>query len=448
MSSDLPRVELTLNTAPNIVPTSSKQNINTNSGTFQTSVNIIVTKNDKVHLPPLQEQKNKCPNFFDATPPPFDQNNLSLTVPVDLVKIKKNAINSLAKPKFAHLLQNTQLNELVDALISDSFWFIICFFQRNNKPKGDNDDVLPRYPKTTTNKATSMRNQSKGMKTSKEVNQNQIKDKDDGKIVIILQTLKRMSCNYFKFFIRVCDMGPSRKNDPVLSVVRDFMAQCVYYSIYLAFPKSRYLFGEEFRNRIVVLFAYLYNGLVSENNFVSLHWELDLGKGNIIENWAKYKDEAQLKLPEIADLQKLLEMSYKRKTFCDAFTRKRKLKNKKEEINSDLLNTPLYRLYAETNKFETLNLLKPIKLSNRKIIDINQVSKQHASYVKFARDTLKKVQERKEMYDRVIAEKEAEFQNQIAEVKQNNLRTKKEFSDIKIQRGQEYANYCIFISSK
>ena len=99
-----------------------------------------------------------------------------------------------------------------------------------------------------------------------------------------------MSCNYFKFIIRVCDMGPSRKNDPVLNVFRDFMSQCVFYSIYLGFPKSRYLFNEEFRNRIVVLFAYLYNGLVSENNFASLHWELDLGKGNIIEPCVKYKD--------------------------------------------------------------------------------------------------------------------------------------------------------------
>ena len=62
-------------------------------------------------------------------------------------------------------------------------------------------------------------------------------------------------------------MGPTRKIDPVLSVVRDFIAQCVYYSIYLAFPKSRYLFEVEFRNRVVVLFGYLYNGLISEKKF-------------------------------------------------------------------------------------------------------------------------------------------------------------------------------------
>ena len=395
------------------------------STTFQTGVNIVVNKS-KVTLPPLPSAHQKCPSFFDAVPPIYNPNSLSLPIPVDLFKIKKNATNSLTKVKFSHLLQNPQLNELVDALISDSFWFIVCFFKMNNSPRRV----------STTNLIDSPTQNNSGNFHSKAEQLNEISS-----------ILKRMSCNYFKFFIRVCDMGPSRKNDPVLNVFRDFMSQCVFYSIYLGFPKSRYLFNEEFRNRIVVLFAYLYNGLVSENNFASLHWELDLGKGNIIEPCVKYKDEPQLKLPDIAELQLLLEKNYKKKNY-DKNSRKKKYKNKKEEINSDILNTPLYRLYAETNKFETLNLVKPIKISNRRIIDIYQISKQHALYVKYAKDTLKNVAERKAQYEKEIAEKDAEFQNQIAEVKQNENRIKRELADIKIQRVQEYANYCIFISSK
>ncbi len=38
-------------------------------------------------------------------------------------------------------------------------------------------------------------------------------------------------------------------------------------------------------------FGYLYNGLTSEYSFVQFHWELGLGKDNIIENFVKYKDE-------------------------------------------------------------------------------------------------------------------------------------------------------------
>ena len=411
---------------------------------FTTGVNIIVTKKEKekekdiilppiTKPPPLQKEEKKeeeekieeipiikSPTFFDITPPKYIQGELSLSIPVDLIKIKKNAVNSISKVKFSHFLQNPALNELIDALISDSFWFIVCFFQSKNNNEIKPDDDL----------------QTKRIKIN---NRNE-------NFQIISQILKRMSCNYFKFFIRVCDMGPSRKNDPALNVFRDFMSQSVYYSIYLAFPKSRYLFGEDFRNRIVSYFAYLYNGLTSEHSFVQLHWELDLGKGNIIENFVKYKDEHPMILPDLYELQVVLEKNYRRKKFYGS-VRKNK-GNKKGEINSDILNTPLYRLYAETNTFETLNLVKPIKMPTRKIIDIYQISKQHANYVKFAKDTLKNVAERKAQYKKEIAEKDAEFQNQINEVKANENRIKKELADIKVQNVQEYANYCIFISSK
>ena len=78
------------------------------------------------------------------------------------------------------------------------------------------------------------------------------------------------------------------------------MSHSVYYSIYLAFPKSRHLFNEKFRNRIVYFFTYLFNWLVSENNFVELQWGLDLGKGNIIKINTKSKDVIPMKLLNIS----------------------------------------------------------------------------------------------------------------------------------------------------
>ena len=71
-------------------------------------------------------------------------------------------------------------------------------------------------------------------------------------------------------------MGTSRIKVPTLYVFRDFMSESVYYSNYLAFSKSRYLFGEDLGNRIVSYFAYLYNGLTNEHSFVQLYWELYL----------------------------------------------------------------------------------------------------------------------------------------------------------------------------
>ena len=413
-------------------------NLNENNGTFATGIDYIGgNKPEKeLTLPPIKKQTppkeeeepkeeiptNKSPTFFEVHPPQFDPNNLSLEIPVDIIKIKKNALNSLntsGRAKFGEFLKKPALRELIDALISDSFWFIVCFFQRKNENfmKSEDDDL----------KAPKIKMYTKSEQTK-----------------IISEILCRMSCNYFKFFIRVCDMGPTRKNDSALNSFKNFMSHSVFYSIYLAFPKSRDLFNEEFRNRIVYFFTYLFNGLVSENNFVELQWGLDLGKGNIIENNIKSKDALSMNLPNMSELQVLIDQILNKDKY------KKKIKKKKfkrrDEVNSDILNTPLYRIYAETNKFETLNLVKPIKMSNRKIIDIYQMNKIHSGYVKFAKDTLRNAAERKAQYLKEIKEKEEEFQKQINEIKSNEERVKKELESIKIQRVQEYANYCIFLS--
>ena len=423
-----------------ILPNTEKNNpinLNDNNGTFATGIDYVGNKpENEVVLPPIKKQTPppktdspalsenfvvvKSPTFFEVHPPQMEPGAPCLPIPVDIVKIIKNSLNSISKPKFNELLKNKALNELIVALISDSFWFIVCFFQsKNDNIPGQENDI-----KDSEN--------SKIKNNSKNENYKEIS-----------QILRRMSCNYFKFFIRICDMGQTRMNDSALSAFKDFMSHSVYYSIYLAFPKSRHLFNEEFRNRIVSFFKYLYNGLISENNFVEMKWELDLGKGNIIENNIKNKDVVPMKLPNMGELQRLIErIMYKDKYHV----RMQKKKKKRDDVNSDILNTPLYRIYAETNKFETLNLVKPIKMSNRKIIDIYQMNKIHSGYVKFAKETLKNAAERKAQCLKEIKEREEEVQKQINEIKGNEERVKRELQSIKIQRVQEYANYCIFLS--
>ena len=429
-----------------ITPNIEDNNINSiinlnenNAGGFATGIDYIgaekrpskelVLPPIKKPTPPIQEEEEqkfevniiKSKTFFESHPEPYDPNNLSLSIPVDIKKIKKNALNSInssRKNKFSEFLKNNALSELIDALISDSFWFVVCFFQSKNENYAKSEDDI-QY----SNSKISSRN-------------DQLK--------LIIEILTRISCNYFKFFIRVADLGPIRKHDSALNSFKNFMSHSVYYSIYLAFPKSRHLFNEEFRNRIVYFFTYLFNGLVSENNFVELHWELDLGKGNIIENNTKEKDIIPMKLPTMTELQNLIDKIMNKDKFKGKM--KKNGKRKKDEINTDILNTPLYRIYAETHKFETLNLVKPIKMSNRKIIDIYAINKIHAGYVKFAKDTLREAAERKAQCLKKIKEKEEEYQKQINEIKANEDRVKKELENIKLQRVQEYANYCIFLS--
>ena len=332
-----------------------------NSGGFATGIDYIGEKrpSKEIILPPIKKQTppkqeeekkeekepkieekddNKSKTFFEKRPEPYDPKNLSLSFPVDIEKIKKNALNSInasKKNKLSEFLKNDALKELINALISDSFWFIVCFFQSKNENYAKSEEDI----QNSQSKISSRNDQQK----------------------LIIEILTRISCNYFKFFIRVADLGPIRKHDSALNSFKNFMSHSVYYSIYLAFPKSRHLFNEEFRNRIVYFFTYLFNGLVSENNFVELHWELDLGKGNIIENNTKEKDIIPMKLPTMTELQSLIDKIMNKNKFKGKM--KKNGKKRKEEVNTDILNTPLYRIYAETHKFDTPKILS-ISLSN------------------------------------------------------------------------------------
>ena len=229
-------------------------NLNENNGAFATGIDYIGgNKSEKeITLPPIKKQTPpkleepksdiiiiKSPTFFEVHPPPYDPSNLSLPIPVDIIKIKKNALNSIntsGKTKFSEFLKKPALRELIDALISDSFWFVVCFFQSKNENYSKNEEDM----QNSKIKIVSKNEQTK----------------------LISEILCRMSCNYFKFFIRVCDMGQTRKNDSSLNSFNNFMSHSFYYYIYLAFSKKRHLFNEEFRNRIVYFFTYLFNGLV------------------------------------------------------------------------------------------------------------------------------------------------------------------------------------------
>ena len=177
--------------------------------------------------------------------------------------------------------------------------------------------------------------------------------------------------------------------DPIQKNFYDFIAQCVFYSIYLAFPKSRHIFTSEFKNSIVCIFAYLFNGLTLLKYSID-HWDLDLGTGNIIEkddfynfkkdgggnynilyslnqfiiNYYIYnifiiKDKLPIVLPKISDIQKfgifhIRENKHKKGKSISDVSSLRSEKNK-EKKNKDIVNTPLYRLYAEYKSFASFS---------------------------------------------------------------------------------------------
>jgi len=188
----------------------------------------------------------KTKNFQEAFPPKYNSDKLSLELPVEIYTIRLNATKNFPfRGKINAIFKDKLLAEYVDAIISDSFWFVVAFFRSKNELDRRICEELK--------------------KTAAEI-------------------LKRISQNYFKFFINLCDDdSPVKKKDPILNVFHDFLAQCVFYSLFLGFPKSRHIFNENFRHKIISLFAYLCNGLGEHSNFNIDNWDLDLGTGNIIE---------------------------------------------------------------------------------------------------------------------------------------------------------------------
>ncbi len=147
-------------------------------------MNQLILKNDNLdgNIIVLNESK-KTKNFQEAFPPKFNPEKLSLELPVEIYTIRLNATKNFPhRGKINAVFKDKLLSQYVDAIISDSFWFVVTFFRSKN----ENDKKICEELK----------------KTSAEI-------------------LKRISCNYFKFFINLCDDdSPVKKKERHLYCVK------------------------------------------------------------------------------------------------------------------------------------------------------------------------------------------------------------------------------------
>jgi len=88
----------------------------------------------------------------------------------------------------------------------------------------------------------------------------------------------RISASFVVLFTSV---APAKK-DMFFGCYADAVAQAVLYALFLAYPKSRASFGEQFRRDLVIKVAYWTTGLCPE--FVkTTHWKLNLGGGDVLQ---------------------------------------------------------------------------------------------------------------------------------------------------------------------
>ena len=142
----------------------------------------------------------------------------------------------------------------IEALISDSFWYIICiFFKRDSAKYHDKKEQL----------------------------------------------LDRIAANFVSFFIRY----RSSKQNFIFSYFYDLISQAVFFSLFFAYPKSRTKFDIYLIFKLLKEFAGLFNGPRIRNPSLALikHWTLDLGTGNIIENLRQSMNFGSSKYKQLYD---------------------------------------------------------------------------------------------------------------------------------------------------
>mmetsp|Transcript_6791 Transcript_6791/g.11938 ORF Transcript_6791/g.11938 Transcript_6791/m.11938 type:complete len:440 (+) Transcript_6791:61-1380(+) len=95
-----------------------------------------------------------------------------------------------------------------------------------------------------------------------------------------LETLlfDRISANFVALF---CSVSSKRK-DFFFRCYADAVAQAVLYAMFLAYPKSRVHFTQQFRRDLIIRISYWTTGVCPE--FVDAsHWKLNLGGGDVLQ---------------------------------------------------------------------------------------------------------------------------------------------------------------------
>lgn len=130
--------------------------------------------------------------------------------------------------------------EHADAVISDSFWYVICLVFKKDTNYGPYQEFL----------------------------------------------LDRIAANYVSFTIVENVKFDSKVKEGFFEKFFDIIAQSVFYSLFYAFPKSRSQLNNEMKRELLNIFSRLFTGMEIKSAKYD-HWNFDLGTGDILSAAAK-----------------------------------------------------------------------------------------------------------------------------------------------------------------
>lgn len=219
-----------------------------------------------------------------------------------LTRVKNNVSQSLTFRNKAHSDEWDKIFDMehADAIISDSFWYVIC----------------------------------------------KVFKKQDAKYKPYKQyLLDRIAANYVSFTIVEGVKVDLQVRAKFFESFYDIIAQSVFYSLFYAFPKSRSLLNNEMKRKLLNIFSKLFTGMEIKSAKYE-HWRLDLGTGNILQgNHHNKKTNQQKEQVSLVDIEG---------------KKKQVKKSNRERVM--MKYSPLVERYLLAHKYETMNNVREWKM--------------------------------------------------------------------------------------
>lgn len=236
--------------------------------------------------------------------------------------------------------------------------------------------------------------------------------------VVENQLLDRISVNFVALFRSV---SPSRK-DFFFRWYPDAVAQAVLYAMFLAYPKSRVLFTENFRKKLIAQTSEMITGIRPE--FVDAsHWKLNLGGGDVLDSntcqtWQHGSDE------------------YFGSGVDGTKVGSRQLK--------DLRYSPLIDRFLKSRKYSSINLVRETKMNMTTAEEkLRIMDKEHSKLLKRATEAREKSDRAVQELNEECLEVKKQERARLSQAQNAKKKLEKRRKEVLRSDPHEYANYLV-----
>ncbi|CAI2370905.1 unnamed protein product [Moneuplotes crassus] len=328
---------------------------------------------------------------IESTVPPhdFDSPYSKLPQNVKMDKVKEYVYNSLKiksekkKERFKQLFEI----EHVDAIISDSFWYVICRVFKPDQYIHHEEFFLDRIAANYV--SFTLHDEFMG-------------DADD--------TSKKGSESKNRHYKKLSEKDSFFKN------FYNHIAQSVFSSLFLAYPKSRSKLKEDVRRNLLDIFSELFTGTQIKSASYD-HWKCESGSANVLAGGPKETTKSDKPLT-LADVKKVK----------NAGRTKRDLVHMKY--------SPLVERYLKSHKYETMNNVRGWKMLLTQRTGIQkEIDEKFEKYRQIADQIVEE--------KNIIAKEYADFAEEIAKKKaKNEAEAKRHIDTLKKKSKELMENGC------